>query len=58
MNAGKRFFTVSLAAVTLGASARCFLSKQGAYNAVVCDRSSCSHTTAAVKTFRFGGEGL
>ena len=35
----------TLAAVTLGGLSRCFLSKQRAYNAVVCDRSSCSHTT-------------
>ena len=35
----------TLAAVTLGGLSRCFLSKQRKYNAVVCDRSSCSHTT-------------
>ena len=37
--------SVVLAAVTLGGLSRCFLSKQRVYNAVVCDRSSCSHTT-------------
>ena len=34
-----------LAGVTLDDLSRCFLSKQRAYNAVVCDRSTCSHTT-------------
>ena len=34
-----------MTAVTLGGLSRYFLSKQRAYNAVVCDRSSCSHTT-------------
>ena len=34
-----------MAAVTLGGLSRCFLSKQRAYNTVVRDRSSCSHTT-------------
>ena len=36
---------VILAAVTLGALSRCFLPKQQAYNAAVCDRSSFSNTT-------------
>ena len=33
-----------LAVVTLGALSCCFLPKQQAYNAVLCDRSFCSHT--------------
>ena len=35
---------IIMAAVTPGDLSRCFLSKQRAYNAVVCDRSSCSRT--------------
>ena len=34
----------SLAVVTQDAISRCFLSKQRAYNAVVCDRSFFSYT--------------
>ena len=34
-----------MAVVTLSGLSRCFLSKQRACNSVVCDRSSCSHTT-------------
>ena len=34
-----------MAGVTAGSSSRFFLSKHWAYNAVICDHSSCSHTT-------------
>ena len=48
-NSVDRFFRELLErlmdSVTLGVLSHCFFSKQRAYNAVVCDRSSCLHTT-------------